>query len=58
MLWNIAIGTGLLAIFAGGFVLFWIARQDDSRAGRLMGLLAMATAALTATYLSSGHHWL
>jgi hypothetical protein len=56
--WNTAIALALAALFLGGFALFWIARQDDSSAGRLIGLLAMASAALTTAYLSAGHHWL
>jgi len=42
----------LIAVFLGGFALFWIARQDDSRAGRLIGLIAMAASAFTIVWLS------
>lgn len=55
---NIAIGLGLAAVFVGGLALFWIARQDDSRAGRLLGLLAMAATAAALGYVTYGHHWL
>jgi len=55
---NALIGVALLALFLGGFALFWIARQDDSRAGRLLGLLAMATTVTMLGYLTYGHHWL
>ncbi|MEJ0041998.1 MAG: hypothetical protein WDM81_07185 [Rhizomicrobium sp.] len=43
----------LLAVFLGGFALFWIARQDDSRAGRLIGLVAMIASAFTIAWF--GH---
>jgi hypothetical protein len=55
---NALIAGALLLLFLGGFALFWIARQDDSRAGRLLGLLAMTAAVGTLVYLSYGHHWL
>jgi hypothetical protein len=55
---NALIGVVLLALFLGGFALFWIARQDDSRFGRLLGLLAMASAVAFLGYLTYGHHWL
>jgi hypothetical protein len=58
MLGNIAIGLILAAAILGGVALFWIARQDDSRMGRLIGLLAVAIGAVTGLYLSTGHHWL
>ncbi|MBV9046459.1 MAG: hypothetical protein JO294_15160, partial [Alphaproteobacteria bacterium] len=43
-MWNIVICVALLAVFAAGLALFWIARQDDSTAGRNLGLLVMAIA--------------
>ncbi len=55
---NAAIVLALAAVFLGGLALFWIARQDDSRTGRLLGLLAMAASALGLAYLAAGHHWL
>jgi disulfide bond formation protein DsbB len=55
---NIAIALILAAAIAGGVALFWIARQDDSRMGRLIGLLAVAIGAVTGLYLTTGHHWL
>ena len=58
MLGNIAIGLILAAAILGGVALFWIARQDDSRMGRLIGLLAVAIGAVTGLYLTTGHHWL
>ena len=58
MIGNIIIGSVLAAALLGGIALFWIARQDDSRAGRLIGLLAMAVATVLFISLTSGHHWL
>ena len=55
---NMLIGIALFALFLGGFALFWIARQDDSRAGRLLGLVAMAATVAILGYLTRGHHWL
>ena len=52
--------TALLVIAAmvlGGIALFWIARQDDSRAGRLLGLLAVALGAVAILWLGTGDHW-
>ena len=58
LLGNITIGLVLAAAIVGGVALFWIARQDDSRMGRLVGLLAIAIGAVTGLYLTTGHHWL
>jgi uncharacterized membrane protein len=55
---NIVIALVLVAALASGVSLFWIARQDDSRAGRLIGLLVVAIAAVTLIWLYTGHHWL
>jgi hypothetical protein len=33
-------------------------RQDDSHAGRAIGLLAATAGAVAAIYLTVGHHWL
>ena len=52
---HIVISLVLLAVFLAGFALFWIARQDDSRAGRLVGLIAMAAGALALSWLAAGH---
>jgi uncharacterized membrane protein YedE/YeeE len=56
------IGNALITLvfagtFLGGFALFWIARQDDSRFGRILGLLAMAAAVGVAGYFHFGRHW-
>jgi hypothetical protein len=45
----------LLAVFVAGLALFWIARQDDSRTGRLVGILAMAASALILGWMAAGH---
>ena len=58
MVANLLIGLALAAAALGGFALFWIARQDDSRAGRLLGLLAIALSVVALIWLSTGHHWL
>src|SRR5262249_44600358 len=55
---NALIGLMLAGTSLGGFALFWIARQDDSRAGRLLGLLAILLSVLALIWLSAGHHWL
>jgi hypothetical protein len=55
---NVAIALILFAAFAGGFALFWIAGQDDSRAGRLIGATAMLGSAAGLGWLSFGQHWL
>jgi hypothetical protein len=55
---NTFIGLMLAGTSLGGFALFWIARQDDSRAGRLLGLLAIALSVVALIWLSVGHHWL
>jgi hypothetical protein len=58
LLGHILLALLLIAVFLGGFALFWIARQDDSRAGRLIGLIAMAVGALTLAWLLAGHRLL
>jgi hypothetical protein len=55
---NALIGLTLAGTSLGGVALFWIARQDDSRAGRLLGLLAIALSVVALIWLSVGHHWL
>lgn len=58
MLGQVLLVLFLAAVFLGGFALFWIARQDDSGAGRLIGLIAMAVGALTLAWLLAGHRLL
>lgn len=54
---NIAMLLVIAAAVMGGTALFWIARQDDSRAGRLLGLLIVALGAAAVLYLATGRHW-
>lgn len=54
---NLAVVLVIAAMVLGGIALFWIARQDDSRAGRLMGALAIALGAVALGYLGTGQHW-
>lgn len=55
IVWNVFVLLVLLLVFLGGFALFWIARQDDSRAGRLIGLIAMAAGALSIAWRTTHH---
>lgn len=57
MVLNLAIALAVAAMVMGGIALFWIARQDDSRAGRLLGILAVALGAMAILYLGTGNHW-
>lgn len=57
MVINLAIALAVAAMVLGGIALFWIARQDDSRAGRLLGLLAVALGAMAILWLGTGNHW-
>ena len=57
MVLNLAIALAIAAMVLGGIALFWIARQDDSRAGRLLGILAVALGAVAILYLGTGNHW-
>ena len=54
---NMAVALVIAAMVLGGIALFWIARQDDSRAGRLLGLLAVALGAVGILWLETGNHW-
>ena len=58
LLGNIVIALILAGWFLGGSALFFIARQDDSRAGRFIGLLAATAGAVAIIYMTAGHHWL
>jgi hypothetical protein len=55
---NIVIALILAGFFLGGGALFFIARQDDSHAGRVIGILSATVGAIAAVYLTAGHHWL
>ncbi len=57
LLVHLAFALVLLLVFAGGLALFWIARQDDSRAGRMVGLIVMAISAFTIAWLAAGHRF-
>ena len=57
MILNMAVALVIAAMVLGGIALFWIARQDDSRAGRLLGLLAVALGAVAILWLGAGNHW-
>jgi len=50
---HLLIAFALIALAAGGIALFWIARQDDSRLGRILGLAALVLAAIGVAYV--GH---
>ena len=47
----------LAGVILGGVALFWIARQDDSRAGRFLGLLAVVCGGVVLIYVIYGGHW-
>ena len=53
--WNVIVLLVLLLVFLGGLALLWIARQDDSRAGRLIGLIAMAAGAFAIVWRTTHH---
>ena len=55
---NVIIALVLVGFFLGGGALFFIARQDDSQAGRVIGFLSVGAAAVAVIYLTAGHHWL
>ena len=55
---NVLIGLAIAGAVLGGLALFWIARQDGSRLGRVLGVLLPVAAILAGTYLTIGHHWL
>ena len=51
------IGLAVAGAALGVLALFWIARQDGSRLGRILGLLFPVAAILAAAYLTTGRHW-
>jgi hypothetical protein len=55
---HVLIALILAGFFLGGGALFFIARQDDSHAGRLVGIISAAVSVIATLYLSVGHHWL
>lgn len=54
---NIIMSLILAGFILGGVALFWIARQDDSHLGRILGLLAVAFGGFAVIYVVYGHHW-
>ena len=46
------------AVFVAGIALFTIARQDDSKLGQAMGLLAIVSGMALMLYSFGGKHWL
>jgi len=55
---DVLIGLAIAGVVLGGLALFWIARQDGSRLGSLLGIFLPMLAILAAIYLTMGHHWL
>ena len=55
---NALIALIVVGVFLGGGALFFIARQDDSHAGQVIGLLLVAASLSVFLGLSAGHHWL
>lgn len=54
---NIFIGLVITGAIVGGVVLFWIARQDGSRLGRILGIFLPIIAILAGFCLTKGHYW-
>jgi hypothetical protein len=54
---NVMIVLALIGLAMGGVALFWIAGQDGSRTGRILGVLFFAAAILGALYMIMGRHW-
>ena len=46
------------AVIAAGIALFTIARQDDSKVGRALGLLAIVSGMALMLYSLGAKHWL
>lgn len=54
---DVLIGLALVGAVLGGLALFWIARQDGSRLGRVLGVCFPIAAIFAWMYLTAGHHW-
>ncbi len=54
---NLLLISALVALIGFGGALYWIARQDDSKTGRTMGVFAIAGGASIALYVALGRHW-
>jgi len=61
-MWNIAgnvfFALQMAATFLIGVALFLIARQDESRLGRILGITLTVLALFELAYLTFGNHWL
>jgi len=55
---NVLLILGVAAGLGGGAALFIIAKQDDSRAGRMIGAAITSVCVIAALYLTLGNHWL
>ena len=58
VLGNVLIVLTLSAAIGAGVALFVIARQDVSRAGKVVGVLILAATISMAIYVVLGQHWL
>ncbi len=54
---NLVLIAALLGLAALGTALFWIARQDDSRAGRTIGMGSITLVIFAGLYVLLGRHW-
>ena len=54
---NLILSAILIGAGASGVALFWIARQDDSRAGRLIGITLMSVSVFIAGGLTLAQGW-
>lgn len=54
---DVLIGLALVGAVLGGLALFWIARQDGSRLGRVLGVLYPTLAVFAGIYVTIGRHW-
>jgi hypothetical protein len=55
---NVIIGLVIALAIVGGLTLFWIARQDGSPQGRILGILIVVAATIVATYIIYFHYWI
>ena len=58
VLLNLVLFAVLIALMVIGVALFWIARQDDSRTGKSIGVGLVVLGTFTTLYVVIGHHWL
>ncbi len=57
LLYNVLIGAAMATALFGGVVLYWIAKQDGSPAGRVLGVLLILAALAAAGYLTVTNLW-